>query len=58
MVAWNVYSGSLAVCAVITLLLTIKARAGNSGNAPLPAAFKRFQFIFLSGAPHAIGCSA
>jgi len=47
----NVYSGSLAICSVITLLLTIKARAGAGGTAPLPAAFKRFQLIFLMGAP-------
>ena len=47
MVAWNVYTGALAVCSVTTLLLTIQARAGSGGNAPLPAAFKRFQFIFL-----------
>ena len=35
----SVYSGALAISAVITLLLTIKARAGSGGSVPLPADF-------------------
>ena len=46
----NVYTSALAVCSVITLLLTIKARRGSGSTAPLSAAFKRFQFVFLAGA--------
>ena len=44
----NVYTGCLGVSAIITLLLTIKARAGSGSSAPLPADFKRFQMIFLA----------
>ena len=33
---------------IITLLLTIKARSGSGGTAPLPADSKRFQMIFLA----------
>ena len=43
----NVYTGCLAVSAIITLLLTIKARSGSGSSAPLPADFKRFQMVFL-----------
>ena len=43
----NVYTGSLAVASVITLLLTIKARAGTGTKAPFSAEFKRFQLLFL-----------
>ena len=44
----NVYTGCLLMSTIITLLLTIKARSGSGGTAPLPADFKRFQMIFLA----------
>ena len=47
----NQYTGALGICSIITLLITIKARAGSGGTAPLSAAFKRFQLIFLLGPP-------
>ena len=46
----NQYTGALGICSIITLLITIKARAGSGGTAPLSAAFKRFQLTFLGGA--------
>lgn len=44
----NLYTNALAICAVITLLLTIRARSNSGGSAPLSADFKRFQYGFLA----------
>ena len=47
----NVYTGCLIVSALITALLTVRARCSGgsgSGGTPLPADFKRFQVLFLA----------
>ena len=48
MVELNMWTCTLAVCGLITALITLKARSSSSSSGSRSLEFKRFQYTYLA----------